>query len=177
MAADIIPLHAMLPRIANVSFNQGEPWRGLRLEMLLRHLWRLTLDLRGPESAARLPVFIGGLHDSEGNLRVDWRQREAMHALRPAVKFAWGVLDVGQFWPGVKVEHYYPGEWLTDEYEESEVFAFQRLRVGSYQDGIAAMQRALDAGSLDAALHMPLSFPVSKIFPARPDDGGGPYAA
>ena len=65
MAADIIPLHAMLPRIADVSFNQGEPWRGLRLEMLLRHLWRWTLIFAGRKTTARLPVFIGGLHDSE----------------------------------------------------------------------------------------------------------------
>ncbi len=132
----------ILPRIASVS-TYGDPPREGRLEKLLQHLRRVALATRGREAAQFLHLYVAGLDEHKGNLRVSWRLYEAMEALRPAVKHAWGVLDVGTWYSATEVEHSCGDAWIRDTYSPAEISAFADLMRSCGDDEDKALRSGL----------------------------------
>ena len=126
----IVPLHSrpLLPQI-EAAHDKGDT----RLEELLRRLWQTLFDVYGSvQEADKITRYIEDISDSKGFLTIRWRDRDAMTELRPAVRYAWGVLDVAVWGCCVQIAHYYPSESASpcfiDEYSEGDIIMFGDMR-------------------------------------------------
>ncbi len=135
-----IPRHRppLLPQILSQAELARRDTRrdDYRLEMLLRHLWQTLFETHGSAGADRLPSYIVSIDESKGFLTIEWRNEFIMHRLRPAVKLAWGLLDVAYWQCKIEITHWYPdgitGERtrLTDEYSSDEADVFSAFACG-----------------------------------------------
>ncbi len=91
------------------------------------YLWAKLLEDYGLHEAERLTEYVAAIRDHKGYLTITWRDIWAMAHLRPAVKYAWGVLDVRMYIMEVTIEHIYPGGCIVDGYAGAEMDFFENL--------------------------------------------------
>ena len=113
-------LHPLFPRIICATGGDDDG----RLEEVLEYLWRVLLEKRGPSEAARLTEYICDISQHKGWLHVYWTCPFAMRLLKPAVKYAWGVLDVAVMMSYIEITHHWSGGQISDYYSENDIEYF-----------------------------------------------------
>ncbi len=108
--------HENLISHVKADFWHGEPWRGERLEVLLRYLWSSVAKRYDHATAWVLLDSIAEIADHKGTLSITWKHPAPAAIVRLDVKTAWALLDFLPWGGGIAaIEHEWPGGSAADE--------------------------------------------------------------